>query len=111
MQAITSEYYQPVLEALCAFVRESTITATETAPPAIDIQATLTVIGRRRRIAGIPNLSKAHIPYADLTYANLTGANLIGADLDGASLGHANLAGADLYGAILGGADLGGTNL
>jgi len=47
----TSDQYRvPVLEALCAFVRDTTIgmTASSSEKPATDIQATLTVIGRRR---------------------------------------------------------------
>src|SRR6202163_380501 len=42
------QYRGPVLEALCAFVREYTIGKTVSEKPAIDIQAALTVIGRRK---------------------------------------------------------------
>ena len=41
------QYHQPILEALCAFVRESTIGVIVNEKPTTDIQATLTVIGRR----------------------------------------------------------------
>ena len=52
----TSDQYRvPVLEALCAFVRDSTngMTDASTEKPATDIQATLTVIGRRTKGAGL----------------------------------------------------------
>src|SRR3954447_3955277 len=43
------QYHQPVLEALCAFVRNGTIgiVISDKDAPATDIQAALTVIGRR----------------------------------------------------------------
>ena len=44
----SEQYHGPVLEALCAFVRENTIGKTVSEnKPATDIQAALTVIGRR----------------------------------------------------------------
>jgi hypothetical protein len=60
----TSEtYHQPVLEALSAFVRDRTRTATGDGPPPTDIQAALTVIGSRAAIGtGFPDLAHAHIP-------------------------------------------------
>jgi hypothetical protein len=42
----SKEYYQPVLEALCAFVRDGTKNGTAAGPLITDIQAALTVIGR-----------------------------------------------------------------
>jgi len=82
----TSElYHQPVLVALCAFVRDSTKNDTSNGPPSIEIRAALTVIGRRVPGAGVVNLSAAHIPKADLNDAKLGSADLIGADLSGAS--------------------------
>src|SRR6266850_413571 len=114
------QYRGPVLEMLCAFVREYTIGKTVFEKPAIDIQAALTVIGRRKG-QELPDLAKANIPGAtlsgaklsrvDLTGANLTGANLGLADLNGAYLSGANLSGANLSGANLRGADLTGANL
>jgi hypothetical protein len=108
----SGQYHRPVLEALSAFVRDGTRTGD--GPPATDIQAALTVIGRRK--AGIPNLANAHIPKADLygadlSGANLSGANLSGADLSGANLSDAHLIGAGLSGAHLIGADLSRVNL
>jgi len=46
----SEQYHQPVLEALCAFVRDGTRTYTGEGPPATDIQAALTVISRRTKI-------------------------------------------------------------
>jgi hypothetical protein len=86
----SEQYHQAVLEALSAFVRDGTKTETGDGPPATDIQAALTVIGRRATIGtGSPDLSKAHIQKADLSHANLSGADLSGAivsqqQLDGA---------------------------
>jgi hypothetical protein len=46
----SKEYHKPVLEALSAFVRYGTRDATGDGPAAPDIQAALTVIGRRAKI-------------------------------------------------------------
>jgi Pentapeptide repeats (8 copies) len=125
----TSEDYNgAVLEGLCAFVRENTTgkNASEN-KPAIDVQAALTVIGRR--VKGIwvrvdlinVGIRGANLSIADLSHANLNGADLRGADLGIADLSHADLHGADLRGAdlrvadlrdaYLGKADLRGANL
>jgi hypothetical protein len=93
------EYHQPVLEALCAFVREGTIGVVINGAPATDIQATLTVVGRRSNGPGRVNLAEARIAKADLTDADLTDANLTDANLTGADLTRANLSYADLTGA------------
>lgn len=89
----SEEYHKPVLEALSAFVRDGTRTETGDGPPATDIQAALTVIGRRAAIGtGTPDLAGAHIPNANLGRANLMGrANLSGANLTYADLSRANL--------------------
>lgn len=95
----SEQYHRPVLEALSAFVRDGTRTATGDGPPATDIQAALTVIGRRAAIGtGFPDLAHAHIPQTDLSDANLSGANL----------SHAHLERADLTSAILSDANLSG---
>ena len=99
------QYRGPVLEMLCAFVREYTIGKTVSKKPAIDIQAALTVIGRRKG-QELPDLAEVNIPGA-----NLSGANLRGADLDSADLNSAYLSGAYLSGANLLGANLSGANL
>jgi uncharacterized protein YjbI with pentapeptide repeats len=113
----SEQYHQPVLEALNAFVRDRTSTETGNEPPATDIQAALTVIGRRAAIGtGEPDLTNAHIPKANLNRTNLSRANLYGADLtnaflSGTNLNDANLNDADLNGALLIGADLSGAYL
>lgn len=114
------EYYWPIMEILTAYVRE--VAKDRTAPGVdIDIQATMTVLGRRTGPFGAEepepldlhgaNLPKAHLPRVDLMNANLSGvnlneANLVGADLMGADLSGAQLTEADLFGANLVGAKL-----
>jgi hypothetical protein len=165
----SDQYRQPVLEALCAFVREgakavapasekmaskhnpantdmkalNTASKHRTAPdsfsipldlarrlagrfeaaaaappkhPAADIEAALTVIGRRNPVPGHvnlaganisgANLSEAHLEDADLRGAHLEDAILDGAHLEDAYLAVAHLAGAGLTGAHLDRADL-----
>jgi hypothetical protein len=68
----SGQYHRSVLEALCAFVRENTIGKTVPDKPTTDVQATLTVIGRRAAGPGEVDLAKVSIPSADLTRANLT---------------------------------------
>jgi hypothetical protein len=123
----SEQYHQPVLEALCAFVRDGTKGVGDV-PPTTEIQAALTVIGRRSlasetdvvdlsyaHIHGA-NLKSANLANANLTQADLGGANLFGAYLSDAQLGQALLHGADvedadLHNAYLTGADLSGANL
>ncbi len=104
------QYRGPILEMLCALVRESTIGKTVYEKPAIDIQAALTVIGRRKG-QELPDLAKVNIPGANLSGANLRGADLDSADLNSAYLSGASLSGANLLGANLTGANLTGANL
>jgi Pentapeptide repeats (8 copies) len=140
----SEQYHRPVLEALCAFVRDGakakiiknkTEISTNPESPATDIQAALTVIGRRAPsgvelivpkgiLPGVIDLSSAYVPratltgnltgaflaHATLTAADLTGANLTAADLTGANLTGATLT-ADLTYAVLMGANLTGANL
>jgi hypothetical protein len=113
---VSPEYHQPVLEALCAFVRDGTTQEHAMAIPGFnrppnDIQAALTVISRRTPGPGDVNLREANIPGAALTGANLSGAALSGADLTGANLSGANLSGAALNGAKLNGANLSRANV
>jgi len=103
----SEQYHRQVLESLGAFVRDRTRTTTGDGPPAADIQAALTVIGRRKAIGtGIPDLVNANIPKADLPHADLGGANLSGTNLN-----HSNFIGADLTGADLSNANLSGAFL
>jgi uncharacterized protein YjbI with pentapeptide repeats len=103
---------------------------------ATDVQAALTVLGRRTlqhekdsepalNLVGAQltkaNLAEASLRHADLRGADLYGADLYGADLSGAHLHGANLSeanlvvadlsGADLRGAILRGPNLSGADL
>jgi hypothetical protein len=104
----SDQYHQPVLEALCAFVRDSTtrqeagLTARKADdPPPNDIQAALTVIGRRKPGDGDVNLTRAIISRAVLFRADLSVASLSRANLSRAYLRDANLREADLSGADL----------
>lgn len=111
--------HDTVVEVLAAFIREQTqsdakVTAADEASrfpasvdsrprPATDIQAALTVLGRRpdRPEANRINLAGAHLQGADLTHARLQSADLRNADLQFAVLRHACLAGAYAYMALL----------
>ncbi|MCK1457101.1 pentapeptide repeat-containing protein [Bradyrhizobium sp. 2] len=104
-------YHQPVLEALCAFVREATKGKTVPEKPATDVQTALTVIGRRTEGLGVVDLADVSIPGANLSNTNLSGAILNGADLTGAILTGANLTGAQLNSAKLSKANLSGATL
>jgi uncharacterized protein YjbI with pentapeptide repeats len=119
-----------IIEVLTAYVREHArrpprptavpiepvTTAPARQPVTADIQAILTVIGRRTRLHGegedLPldlsqtALYRARLRGATLTGADLTRADLTQADLTGADLTEATLAGAVLAGAVLTGADL-----
>jgi hypothetical protein len=110
----SEQYHQSVLEALCAFVRDSTRIEIGDRPPATEIQAALTVIGRRRLVeteSVVVNLADAHIGKTDLIkamlrYADLSRAGLSRTDLRYANLRDAHLIGAKLINANLGYADL-----
>jgi uncharacterized protein YjbI with pentapeptide repeats len=104
------QYRGPILEMLCAFVLEYTIGKSVYEKPEIDIQAALTVIGRRKG-QELPYLAKANIPGANLSGANLSGADLDSANLNSAYLSGANLSGANLLGANLSGVSLTGAKL
>lgn len=108
----SEQYHQPVLEALCTFVHDETQNVTSNPPPATDIQAALTVIGRR--VAGPEkplSLSNTKIPKAGFVNANLAGAYFLNSDLENASLVNANLAGARLLNTDLSYAFLSKANL
>ena len=76
--------------------------------PRPDIQAAVTVVGRRNAKRDIDNiaLAGARLRDADLAGARLRGADLAGADLTGAILTRADLTGADLASAHLDGVNL-----
>ena len=101
-----------VMEVLTAFIREhlhdqwplpESGVAEPERPTRPDVQAAVTVIGRRD--------AKRDIQSIDLIRAVLRGAHLPGAYLDGAKLRDADLAGADLTDANLDGAYLDGADL
>lgn len=88
--------------------------------PSTDVQAALTVVGRRQACQDPKdaqlNLSGVRIPGCNLHSANLERANLRGSVLNEATLVHARLAGADLRDASiidarLGNVDLSGADL
>jgi len=97
-----------VMEVLASFIREKSPVAVSLDKDigiTIDIQAALTVIGRRN--SGNDKEYKVNLHNANLIGgANLCGANLCGANLSRAHLKWANLIGAKLIGADLMGADL-----
>jgi Pentapeptide repeats (8 copies) len=114
-----------IMEVLAAFVREH---SREQWPPKADneprdapperstrpdVQAAVTVIGRRnpRHDRQRINLAAVGLPGADLTGANLAHAYLDDADLTGADLADVNLAGARLQRAYLYRANFHGANL
>lgn len=126
--------YWTVMEVLSAFIRQNskkkretskknsddnfvsnTTGAEENAEITIDIQAALTIIGRRNIEQDSPintiDLSKTNLRGAKLIGANLIKANLFEVDLNGADLKNANLNGANLSHAKLVGANLDGAKL
>jgi hypothetical protein len=116
-----------IIEVLSAYIRDHTgnsATVTQATPspaqshPATDVQAALTVLGRRPDPSSHVriDLTWANITGADLTDANLARADLRDADLTGVYLRSADLAGAalrnaDLARAYLRSADLAGAYL
>ncbi|MBD2771907.1 pentapeptide repeat-containing protein [Iningainema tapete] len=128
----SAQEYWTIMEILTAFIRDNTSTQVEQQSnlenistfspreeigklqlqrqPQIeviptDIQAALTVIGRRNA-AKDPENQKLNLRNADIKGADLQGANLERADLRGANLCGANLRSANLFEAELDGANL-----
>ncbi|MFI7648812.1 pentapeptide repeat-containing protein [Micromonospora sp. NPDC049460] len=109
-----------VVDILTAFVRVHSPAPKRLTPPSpltIDIQAALTVLGRRDSthdnkggpkgpLRRVLDLAKTDLHSASLAGANLADANLTRADLATVNLTDAYLHGADLRGADLRGADL-----
>jgi hypothetical protein len=113
--------YRPIMETLTAYVRERVRSLAVYSPPpvvppltrmvldhqtrpATDIQAILTVLGRRDEQAR--KRDEAEKRYLDLAETDLRGANLKGARLERIKLSAARLEAANLSGAHLEGADL-----
>lgn len=113
-----------IIEVLAAFVRTASAKPENggtcpNQPPRVDLQAVLTVLGRRdsihdqHTVIDLQNscLRGSGLRGADLTHTVLVGADLTNALLVGANLSGANLSTADLTGAVLGDANLSGANL
>ena len=112
------DYYWPIMETLTAYVvreraprqataeqpKDATEQTSAQIRPATDIQAVLTVLGRRDETACKQDQAAGR--RLDLAKTNLRGAYLEGARLEGAYLGEACLQGATLDGAHLTGARL-----
>ncbi len=117
--------YWTIMEILTAFVRENSVEQQKAffekrLNIRTDLQAALTVIGRREAEKDLPtqriDLRNADIKRADLHKANLQQADLRGADLSeadlrGADLSEADLENAKLCGSVLYEANLQSTNL
>ena len=127
----------PIMEILTAYVRRVGSKRTAGSEgPAPDVQAALTVIGRRNRryerdddpkidlsntdihganLANLhyenANLERSGLENSTLLEAHLEGAHLVEARLNGATLMRAHLQHADLRGACVEGTDLQGTHL
>ncbi|MDI6104846.1 pentapeptide repeat-containing protein [Actinoplanes sp. NEAU-A12] len=112
LMAESERDHPTVVEVLAAFIREHTRDMPAEpaddkwatwARPAADVQAALTVLGRRpTRDEPLPvDLSNARLRRAGLRGMRLPGVILQNADLRGADLSHANLLGAELFRARL----------
>jgi uncharacterized protein YjbI with pentapeptide repeats len=109
-----------IMEVLAAFIRDHA-PRTKPAPnpvatalPRTDIQAALTVLGRRNPTRDNQTRIDLHdtvLSGADLRRAKLRSANLAGVNLSSANLGSADLVEADLRGANLRGAELSSVDL
>ena len=107
----------PIMEVLTAYVREKAPRKNDDYEsqagerPPTDIQAILTVIGRRETTGNNRRNDPLDLSFTRLVKANLGGANLFKANLFMANLREANLTGADLRQTELGGANLSGAKL
>jgi hypothetical protein len=109
-----------IMEVLTAFVRENApwtkeLEGSEPGPRRSDIQAILTVLGRRERRYEQEqdlrlDLRATNLRKMNIRPAHLERANLRGAHLEQANLGQAHLDGVDLRGAHLEGANLQGVH-
>lgn len=114
LAAESREQHQPSIAVLCAFLRERAAWRPDGTPagrPPTDVQAVLTVLGRRTLAHEKGQSYRLDLRRTDLSGADLNGvqfahAVLLEAHLEGASLQRAQLGGADLRGACLDNADL-----
>jgi hypothetical protein len=106
------DFWPLIEEVLAALVRTRARPGRSLSP---DVQAALTVLGRRPKAAGVHrvplDLRGVDIAGADLSNANLERAELNGACLNSAVLRDAQLSRARLHGAHLDGADLSSADL
>ena len=108
--------YWTIMEILTAYVRERAPRYTKgkiqteeegrDVEPLVDIQAILTVIGRRTQTYGKGEDQRLDLSFVKLSRMTLSDANLSGASLFGAVLLQVNLSRANLSDAILSGANL-----
>jgi len=102
--------YWPIMEILTAYIREnSSIKHGEPGPVSTDIQAVLTVIGRRE-YSITKDVYALNLCGTNLQGADLHGACFYGADFEGSNLQDANLEWVRLRGSSLAGANLKGVN-
>lgn len=99
----SKEDYPAVMEVLTAFVREHALWAGDTQEAGVrpDVQAILTVLGRRGHSYGRGESERLDLSATDLRGAALIEANLVGANLKSAHFENANLSRARLNGALL----------
>lgn len=115
----SEKFYGPTMDILVTYVREyapwnrrSLAQADQPLPKlAADLQAALTVLGRRTRTYNNGESQRLDLRNLDLRRANLSGAHLEGAILSGTHLEEANLQGIHLEEAILRAAHLEQANL
>lgn len=101
-------YHGPIVELLSAYVRSHTREqAGDEARPSADVQAALTVLGRRTPREGEPEirLSRTHLRGASLRGGHFERARFRGAHLENTRFEGAQLQGAKFRGAFLQGAD------
>jgi len=109
---LTRHHYMAVIEVLTGYLRENaTWEGEDSRKDDADIQAVLSVIGRRDLRYGAGEDRTLNLSKSDLMDMNLKGAHLEGVSLLGTHLERANLLGAHLERALLSGAHLEGAVL
>jgi len=108
LSRMSEKDYWPIVDLMCAFVRSNAPSgnAKRSAPERMDIQAAMTMIGRRQPPQGAEEAAPLYLADTDLRelhleQANLEGAVLWNASLEGSVLVQANLRRARLTGVSL----------
>lgn len=111
----------PIMETLCAYIRENSENLEELARPRIDILTALTILGRRgpdqraqeaKRVPSYrPDLGGAKFERNDLSGLALQGMLFVRAKMEGVNLSGSRLEGANFRMAILAGANFSVANL